>query len=183
MKKIIFLGVLGLFLLGSCNSKSGSANSSEGHANCTGTHDHEGDNHEGHDHGSEGHDHEGHDHGAEGHEGHDHGNEAAANSHSDEIIFPKEKADAAGIKVSEIKPGSFQQVIKTSGKVLAAQGDESVAVATVAGVVKFRGKVTEGMNVAKEARWLASLRATLPKETRCNVPELPTTFRRKNTNV
>lgn len=152
MKKIIFLGVLGLFLLGSCNSKSGSANSSEEHANCTGTHDHEGDNHEGHDHGSEGHeghDHEGHDHGAEGHEGHDHGNEAAANSHSDEIIFPKEKADAAGIKVSEIKPGSFQQVIKTSGKVLAAQGDESVAVATVAGVVKFRGKVTEGMNVGK----------------------------------
>lgn len=53
MKKLIFMGVLGLFLLGSCNSKSG--------------HDHEG-----HDHGTEeahNHDHEGHDH---NHEGHDH---------------------------------------------------------------------------------------------------------------
>lgn len=53
MKKLIFMGVLGLFLLGSCNSKSG--------------HDHEG-----HDHGTEeahNHDHEEHDH---NHEGHDH---------------------------------------------------------------------------------------------------------------
>ena len=57
MKKLIFMGVLGLFLLGSCNSKSG--------------HDHEG-----HDHGTEeahNHDHEGHDH---NHEGHDHEKEA-----------------------------------------------------------------------------------------------------------
>ena len=32
---------------------------------------------------------------------------------------------------------------------MAAQGDESVAVATVAGVVSFRGKVIEGMSVSK----------------------------------
>jgi len=32
---------------------------------------------------------------------------------------------------------------------MAAQGDESVAVATVAGVVTFRGKVIEGMSVSK----------------------------------
>ena len=57
------------------------------------------------------------------------------------------KAEAAGVKVSVIEPAPFQQVIKTSGQVLAAQGDESVAVATVAGVVSFRGKVTEGMSV------------------------------------
>ena len=63
------------------------------------------------------------------------------------IILPKAKAEAAGVKVSVIEPAPFQQVIKTSGQVLAAQGDESVAVATVAGVVSFRGKVTEGMSV------------------------------------
>ena len=34
--------------------------------------------------------------------------------------------------MSVIEPAPFQQVIKTSGQVLAAQGDESVAVATVA---------------------------------------------------
>ena len=40
-------------------------------------------------------------------------------------------------------------MIKTSGQVLAAQGDENVAVATVAGIVSFHGKVTEGMSVGK----------------------------------
>ncbi|MCD8184489.1 MAG: efflux RND transporter periplasmic adaptor subunit [Bacteroides sp.] len=126
MKKYLFMGVVGLFLLGSCNSKS----------------------EEGHDHGTEAHAHEGHDHESEGHEGHDHGAEAAS-GHSDEIILPPAKAQAAGVEASIIKPGTFHQVIKTSGQVLAAQGDESVAVATVAGVVSFRGKVVEGMSVGK----------------------------------
>ncbi len=72
-----------------------------------------------------------------------------ADEHSDEIILPKAKANAAGVKVNAITPAPFQQVIKTSGQVLAAQGDESVAVATVAGVVSFRGKVTEGMSVGR----------------------------------
>ena len=84
--------------------------------------------------------------GEHNHEAADEYNEAAE-AHSDEIILPKAKAEAAGVKVSVIEPAPFQQVIKTSGQVLAAQGDESVAVATVAGVVSFRGKVTEGMSV------------------------------------
>lgn len=134
MKKLFFMGILGLFMLGSCNSKSHSGH--EGEAHGTEAHDHE---REGHDHESEG----------EGHEGHDHGNEGAA--HSDEIILPKAKADAAGVEVSVIEPGAFEQVIKTSGQILAAQGDESVTVATVPGVVTFRGKVTEGMSVGKGA--------------------------------
>lgn len=130
------MGVLGLFILGSCNNQPGNTP-------------------EEHNHGTEAHDHEGHDHEAEGHnhaeesEGHDHGNETSESEHSDEIILPKAKAEAAGVKVSTIEPGTFEQVIKTSGQVLAAQGDESVAVATVAGVVSFHGKVTEGMSVGK----------------------------------
>ena len=134
----MFMGVLGLFILGSCNSKPG--NNPEEHNHGTEAHDH---------------DHEGHDHENEGHsatkecEGHNHGSEASESEHSDEIILPKAKAEAAGVKVSTIEPGTFEQVIKTSGQVLAAQGDESVAVATVAGVVSFHGKVTEGMSVGK----------------------------------
>lgn len=115
MKKLIFIGVLALLALNSCNRKSS---------------DHEGHNHEGHDHETVGHNHD-----------------EKENEHSDEIILPKEKADAAGVKVETISPAPFQQVIKTSGQVLTAQGDESVAVATVAGVISFRGKVTEGMSV------------------------------------
>lgn len=132
------MGVLGLFILGSCNSKPG--NNPEEHNHGTEAHDHD---HEGHDHENEGHS------ATEECEGHDHGNEASESEHSDEIILPKAKAEAAGVKVSTIEPGTFEQVIKTSGQVLAAQGDESVAVATVAGVVSFHGKVTEGMSVGK----------------------------------
>lgn len=140
MKKLIFMGVLGLLILSSCNNKK--------------EHDHEG-----HDHGTEIHDHE--------YENHDHEDECKNNpknpsvnkgntrfdeakaGHIDEIILPKAKAEAAGVKVSRIEPGTFEQVIKTSGQILTAQGDESVAVATVAGVVNFQHKVTEGMSIGK----------------------------------
>lgn len=128
-----------MFLLGSCNSKSG-----EGHNHETEEHAHAGHDHEGHDHESENHDHE---HEGAGHE-HEHAAEAAA-GHSDEIILPPAKAQAAGVETSIIEPGTFNQVIKTSGRVMAAQGDESVAVATVAGVVSFHGKVIEGMSISK----------------------------------
>ena len=137
MKKLIFVGILGLFVLGSCN-------------NSTVTHTHDEHDHaaEEHNHEAEGpdHSHEGECSGEHNHEAADEYNEAAE-AHGDEIILPKAKAEAAGVKVSVIEPAPFQQVIKTSGQVLAAQGDESVAVATVAGVVSFRGKVTEGMSV------------------------------------
>ena len=49
MKKLIFIGILGLFALGSCNSKG-----HEGHDHETTTHNHET---EGHDHEAEAHDH------------------------------------------------------------------------------------------------------------------------------
>lgn len=151
MKKLIFMGVLGLFILGSCNSKK--EQSHEGHDHAT-----EKAGHEGHDHEAEGHDHEaeGHAHGSEcsgnhpqGEATEGHSEAPAPEGHADEIILSKAKAEAAGVKSSVIKPASFQQVIKTSGQVLAAQGDESVAVATVAGIISFRGKVTEGMSVSR----------------------------------
>ena len=94
------MGVLGLFILGSCNSKPG--NNPEEHNHGTEAHDH---------------DHEGHDHENEGHsatkecEGHNHGSEASESEHSDEIILPKAKAEAAGVKVSTIEPGTFEQVL------------------------------------------------------------------------
>ena len=127
MKKVIFMGVLGLFLLGSCNSKSR-------------------DSHEGHNHEHEGHDHE-HET-AEEHAGHNH--ESKATKHSDEIIFPKAQAAKTTFEVREIQPASFNQVVKTTGQVLAAPGDEAVIVATSNGVVSFSSnKLTEGTKVQK----------------------------------
>lgn len=94
-----------------------------------------------------------HNHAGEGHdhatEQHDHEAEAKGHGSSNEIVLTPDKAKAAGIEVGEAQKAVFHQVIKTSGQVLAAQGDERVAVAPVAGVVSFSHKVTEGMAVGQ----------------------------------
>ena len=94
-----------------------------------------------------------HNHAGEEHdhatEQHDHGAEAEVHGSSNEIVLTPDKAKAAGVEVGEAQKAVFHQVIKTSGQVLAAQGDERVAVAPVAGVVSFSHKVTEGMAVGQ----------------------------------
>jgi RND family efflux transporter MFP subunit len=178
MKKIFFMGVMGMFLLGSCNNHSGHSHEGhshdhEGHNHATEEHahnheghsheqDHEGHDHEGHNHDAhEGHNHEGHNHDA--HEGHNHAHEAKADAHEghdhdhghahgsnpDEIILAPEKAKAAGVASMEIQPKAFRQVIKASGEVQSAQGNESTIVANVSGIVSFQRSVTEGMQVGK----------------------------------
>jgi len=171
MKRILFIGILGLFLLGSCQKntkKETTLSAAHDHENCdhNHAHDHEAHDHAAHDHTEHNHgncthdhaehDHSGHDHTEHDHAGHDHsGHDHSGYDHdhgtgnSDEIILPKDKAEAAGVKSAVITPGTFNQVIKTSGQVLAAQGNEAVAVATIAGVVSFRNQVTEGMSVGK----------------------------------
>lgn len=115
--------VLCAYILAGC---SGGATKQEEH-----NHDHEAHEHEeGHDHDHEGHDHE--------HEGHDHGKEAATTAaHSNEIIFKEELAKAVGLQTKVVEPAPFTDVIKTSGSILAAQGDETTVVATVPGIVTF----------------------------------------------
>lgn len=150
MKKIFFMGIMGMFLLGSCNNHSGhnhEGHDHEGHHHETETAHHH--NHEGHNHAEEGHDHASEDHNIHNHnhaaEGHEHGN------NPDEIILAPEKAKAAGVVSEVIQPKLFRQVIKASGEVQAAQGNESVIVANVSGVVSFQRSVTEGMQVGKGA--------------------------------
>lgn len=116
MRKIYLLWVLCAYLLAGC---SGGATKQEEH-----NHDHEAHEHE------EGHDHD--------HEGHDHGKEAATTAaHSNEIIFKEELAKAVGLQTKVVEPAPFTDVIKTSGSILAAQGDETTVVATVPGIVTF----------------------------------------------
>ena len=157
MNKFVFIGVLGLFLLGSCSSHNHSKEeekhnhkeqeqAAHTHENCDHDHDHD---HEGHDHDSHaGHNHATEDHSGYNHDGHGH-EEGGEGGSSDEIVLPKDKAMAAGVKSEVIKAGTFHQVIKTSGQVLAAQGDEATAVATISGVVSFRSKILEGMDVSR----------------------------------
>lgn len=76
---------------------------------------------------------------AEG-DGHDHGKEEAGDAHADEIVFTKGQARMAGLEIYPVEPGIFHNVIKTSGQIEAAQGDEATIVATSNGIVSFPGQ-------------------------------------------
>ena len=109
-------------------------------------HDHAvGDNH-GHDHDHTAGDSHDHDHSAE--HNHSHSNDDDHDHSSDEIIFSKKQAEMVGLTVESVLPKTFSQVIKTSGHIQAAQGDEVVVVATTNGVVSYTNpSITDGMAV------------------------------------
>ena len=70
--------------------------------------------------------------------------------HGDEILFTKEQSEAIGLVVQSIQPDLFREVIRTSGQIQAAQGDEATVVATTNGIVSFPGQsILEGSAVAK----------------------------------
>ena len=146
MKKIYGIGVLCAYLLAGCAGHSTEAEHDHDHEHEeAAVHDHE---HEGHDHEHEEADHD-HEHEKAGHDHeHDHEHEAAANP--GEVVFKEANAKAVGLQTITVTPGAFTQVIRTSGQLLAAQGEESVMVATVPGVVSF-GSVpfTDGTAVRK----------------------------------
>ena len=124
MKKIYLVGAMCAYLFAGCAGNASQAGHDE-HNHELEAHDHE---HEGEDHD---HDHEGHEH-----EGHDHEHEAGG-THPGEIVFKKALAEAVGLQTVTVNPAPFTDVIKTSGRVMAAQGEESVIVATVPGVISF----------------------------------------------
>lgn len=145
MKKyIIYIACL-LAILWGCNS----AQKTDAHAG----HNHKQESHEehDHDHGDE----KEHNH-AEGeecdhdHEGHSHGETKGGKTeaHADEILFTPEQAKAIGLEITDVQPSTFHQVIKTSGQVLSAQGDEVTISATSSGIVSFnKASLNEGVAV------------------------------------
>ena len=138
-------------------------NHEHSHDHGTHSHDHE---HEGHDHSHEGHNHshENHSHAEHSHEGHSHDahsheGEGHSHVHGEGIAFTKQQAEAAGLQVEVIEKGTFAGVIKTAGHIQAPKGNESVVVATAAGVLYYANpSITEGMAV-KEGKALAGISA------------------------
>lgn len=57
------------------------------------------------------------------------------------------KAQAVGIKVEKATMANFQGVVKVSGKIMPAAGNEHTVVATSAGIVSLAQPITEGMKV------------------------------------
>ena len=83
-------------------------------------------------------------------EEHEHAHEAGEAHVPGEVVFKKAMADAVGLKTLKMMPAEFSDVIKATGRIVAAQGGESVVVATASGVVNF-GKlaIVDGMAVHK----------------------------------
>lgn len=155
MKKYIIYFACLLAIMWGCNSAP-KADDHAGHnhdkESCEG-HDHD------HDHWGENHNHDEHeaDHKhADGeecahdhnHEGHSHDAKPETEAHSDEIIFTPEQANAVGLEIITVKPDKFHRVIKTSGQILSAQGDEVTISATSSGIVSFnKASLNEGAAV------------------------------------
>ena len=125
MRKIYLAGVLSAYLFASCAGHSEHAHD-DAHE-----HEHAQELHEGHE------EHEEHD--EHEHEGHEHEEAGHDHAKAGEVVFHDERAKAIGLLVQKIEPGTFTEIIKTGGQILAAQGDESVVVATIPGVVTLGG--------------------------------------------
>lgn len=86
------------------------------------------------------------------HEGteHEEGSEVEkADGHSDEIVYKKAAAQAAGVVAETVGKGMFYGVIPASGKILSASDDETVVVANVSGIVHFSRNISVGMKTEK----------------------------------
>lgn len=87
------------------------------------------------------------------HEGHDHGEHAEPEGHThsgDEIILTTAQAKLLDIQTEEVQRRPFHQVIRTSGQIVAAQGEERTVAATISGIVSYtKAGVNEGEPVAR----------------------------------
>ncbi len=94
--------------------------------------------------------HRGHNHETQDHQ-HDHeGDVVNEQEHElDEIVLLPEQARAAGLQVEEMQPRPFSMIIKTSGQIQAAQGEEWAVVASTNGVVSFVASLAEGSTVKR----------------------------------
>lgn len=90
----------------------------------------------GHSHSHETHEHEGHEH--EAAEGHD---------HSGEIALHDEVAERFGVAFDTIRPGSFHEVIRVTGRAEASASSAGVVSAPVAGTVRFASGINTGSKV------------------------------------
>jgi len=88
-----------------------------------------------------------------GGQGHDHAEEAVAGSHSHDgrIELSPERQEQLGIRVDTVRVGAFSEVIRTSGQLVSAPGDEMTVVAGSDGVVSL-GALSEGSPVGKGGR-------------------------------
>ncbi len=69
--------------------------------------------------------------------------------HSEEIVLDKHIANEFGVKVVEISPTHFNNVIKTAGKILPSSEDDVILSAKSAGIITFKNNLNLGSHVNK----------------------------------
>lgn len=109
---------------------------------CSTTPDQDGLGHHHHDHehaDHDDHDHESHDE----HDDHDHDKD-----HGDEIALSPEMAKKFGVETSVLAPGDFAEVIKVSGQIIPASGDQAVVSATTNGIITIAPGINVGKSIA-----------------------------------
>ncbi len=105
------------------------------------------------------------------HDGHDHADDAPCEQsegkgedhegedHGDEIILSAAQLKEAGVKVETVHPAEFAAVVKVSGQLRAAAGDECTIVAPMSGVISLTDRsATEGCPV-RSGQTVASVSA------------------------
>lgn len=104
----------------------------------------------GHDHSHHHHEEPAHSHGQhEEPEGHHHEHEHSKEAHSnDEIVLEPSAAHRFGVQVQTITPRDFNEIVKVSGQIISAPGDQGVASAQSAGIVSIAGGITEGCRIS-----------------------------------
>lgn len=113
-----------LFTFSSCSQQK-KATSSHDHENHDHDHDHQ--EHEGHNHSHEGeHDHD-HDH--------DHSNEVELEE--GQVHMSDKQFNQLGLSILKVEPTAYRQIVKTSGRLLPAMGQEKVVVAKQSGILSF----------------------------------------------
>lgn len=75
--------------------------------------------------------------------------EAAADDHEGEILLDEHKAERFGVKVTEVAPADFAEVVTVSGELQVAPSAQSTVTARSAGMVHLAAAAAPGSAVAK----------------------------------
>lgn len=92
---------------------------------------------------------------SESHEGHNHEHEEESHGHEDEhkhadgeIVFTPEKAQRFNVKTTKVTRSNFNEIIKVSGQISPAQGDEQTVIARSSGAIKLSKYAILGSHIS-----------------------------------
>ena len=89
---------------------------------------------------------------------HNHDNEHIEKKHGNEIFLDHTIAHRLGVQINPIQPCEFNEIIKVSGQIISAPGDQGIASAQSAGIISIADGIVEGKRVGVKTN-IASISA------------------------